>query len=209
MKIPLVVIGASTMGDCAISIANSIGVFEVVALIDDSQPKGNNKDLYSGCIDSALNIIDEKTQFVVAIGNNAARKEVTSRVRAKIPNARFASLIHPAANLMKPVEIESGCIVFPGAVIAPNCHVGESCIINANVSIGANSKIASYCNIAPGSNIGSSCSIEDEVFIGMGVSLFQYLHVGSNSVIGAGSLVRKNIPSNSIAYGSPAACRET
>lgn len=46
--------------------------------------------------------------------------------------------------------------------------------------------------------------IGDNVFIGTNVTILYDVTIGSNVVIGAGSLVNKDIPSNSIVGGVPA-----
>jgi acetyltransferase-like isoleucine patch superfamily enzyme len=46
--------------------------------------------------------------------------------------------------------------------------------------------------------------IEDMVWIGDGVFISSNVKIGKNSIIGANSVVTHNIPSYSIAVGSPA-----
>ncbi len=46
--------------------------------------------------------------------------------------------------------------------------------------------------------------IGDNVFVGAGVRILFDTKIGSNVIIGAGSTVTKDIPSNSVAVGSPA-----
>ena len=46
--------------------------------------------------------------------------------------------------------------------------------------------------------------IGDNVFVGAGVRILYDTKIGSNVIIGAGSTVTKDIPSNSVAVGSPA-----
>ena len=43
----------------------------------------------------------------------------------------------------------------------------------------------------------------DNVWIGAGVQVMPGVTIGSNVVIGSGSIVTKNIPSNSVAVGNP------
>jgi acetyltransferase-like isoleucine patch superfamily enzyme len=46
--------------------------------------------------------------------------------------------------------------------------------------------------------------IEDNVWIGAGAIILDGVKIGKGSVIGAGSVVTKNIPPNSLAFGNPA-----
>lgn len=48
-------------------------------------------------------------------------------------------------------------------------------------------------------------TIGKNVWLGAGVTVLPGVTIGDNTVIGAGSLVTKDIPANSVAYGSP--CR--
>lgn len=46
--------------------------------------------------------------------------------------------------------------------------------------------------------------IENNVWIGLGTKVLQGVRIGEGSIIGAGSLVTKDVPPYSIAYGTPA-----
>jgi galactoside O-acetyltransferase len=45
--------------------------------------------------------------------------------------------------------------------------------------------------------------LEDNVWLGAGVTVLPGVTVGENSVIGAGSVVTKDVPPNSVAFGTP------
>ena len=46
--------------------------------------------------------------------------------------------------------------------------------------------------------------IENNVFIGSNTTILQNVKIGSNVIIGAGTLINKDIPSNTIVAGVPA-----
>lgn len=48
--------------------------------------------------------------------------------------------------------------------------------------------------------------IEDDVWIGGRVTILPGVHIGKGAVIGAGSVVTKDIPPFTLAYGNPARC---
>lgn len=116
-----------------------------------------------------------------------------------------------------------------------NIYLGDNCEINMNctflddnrIIIGNNALIAPnvqiYTAFHPASaseRFGNpkedgtfefcrtqtaSVTIGDNVWIGGGVIIMPGVTIGNNVVIGAGSVVTKNIPDNTIAFGSP--CR--
>ena len=51
--------------------------------------------------------------------------------------------------------------------------------------------------------IAKLITIENNVWIGTGSTILAGVTIGDNSVIGAGSVVKKDIPSNVIAVGVP------
>lgn len=70
--------------------------------------------------------------------------------------------------------------------VAHNCYVGENTILTASVNLCGSTKIFESC------------------WIGMNSTILNKCVVNSNTIIGIGSVVTKNIPSNSVAYGNPA-----
>lgn len=78
-----------------------------------------------------------------------------------------------------------------------------------NVIIGPNCSF--YCANHPfdvetritGREFGSPIKVGDNVWIGGNVVVLPGVSIGNNVVIGAGSIVTRDIPDNSLAYGNP------
>ena len=73
------------------------------------------------------------------------------------------------------------------------CHDGSTYLLNWLSEYG----LKNVEKIAP-------IIVGDNVFIGIGVTILQGVHIGDKVIVGAGSLVCKDIPSNSVAAGVPA-----
>ncbi|MHA3084517.1 serine O-acetyltransferase [Acinetobacter sp. ANC 5383] len=77
---------------------------------------------------------------------------------------------------------------------------GGPLIINPTAILGNNINLSQYTTI--GSNDGLAAEIGDNVYIGPNVCIVENVKIGDNVVIGAGSIVTKDIPSNSTAAGN-------
>lgn len=97
-----------------------------------------------------------------------------------------------------------------------NCTIGfgDNVMIGKNVLIGPYSFIIGDPThrfnetdlpiVAQGKQSKGGIIIEDNVWIGAGVNILNGVKIGRDSIIGAGSVVTKNIPEFSIAFGVPA-----
>lgn len=82
--------------------------------------------------------------------------------------------------------------------------VGSNNIIMAHSHIGHDAVIGSNCEISTGSIIGGYAQISDGVKIKLGVTVRNRKTIGQNALVGMGSVVVKDVPSNSVIYGNPA-----
>ena len=122
------------------------------------------------------------------------------------------------ASLGENVNVGPFSRIRPGSVLSKGSRVGNFVEVKKS-KIGKNSKInhLSYigdANVGKNVNVGAgtiTCNydgkkknqtiIEDKVFIGSNTSLVAPLKIGRNSKTGAGSVITRNIPSNSLVVG--------
>lgn len=98
--------------------------------------------------------------------------------------------------------------------IGKNVVIGKNCIIQAHVTISNECKLGDNIFIGPNSSLlndkfpHSRCLtpsiIEDNVIIGGCVTILPNVTVHKNSVVAAGSVVTKDVPSNTVVKGIPA-----
>ena len=97
--------------------------------------------------------------------------------------------IHPAAKIAAGVFIDHGM----GVVIGETAEIGENVLIYQGVTLGGTGKETGKRHP----------TIERNVMISSGAKVLGAITVGENSKIGAGSVVLKDIPSNSTVVGIP------
>ena len=122
------------------------------------------------------------------------------------------------------------CVILPGAKIGKNCNVCAYVLIENDVKVGNNVTIKSGVqlwdgvtvkdNVFIGPNVTftndliprskvysksfEKTIIEENASIGANSTIIAGHTIGKFAFIGAGSVVTKNIPSNTIWYGNPA-----
>jgi len=143
---------------------------------------------------------------------------------------REGSFIEPGSKIGKNLEmgynvmIRENCIIGNNLKVWSNSVIDYGCVIGNNVKIHCNCYIAQYTTIEdnvflgpgvitlndvhPGCEHSRECMrgpiIEEGVQVGGNSTILPYVRVRRRSLIGAGSVVTKDVPPFSIAYGVPA-----
>lgn len=112
-------------------------------------------------------------------------------------------------------RIGNNVCIWSNSVIDYGCVIGNNVKIHNNVYIAQFTVIEDDCFIGPGVTVTNDLcpvctkcmkgpTIRKGAKIGANVTLLPHITIGENSLIGAGSVVTKDIPACSLAYGAPA-----
>lgn len=155
-----------------------------------------------------------------------------SVIQSDIPlSVKISDYVYIGKNVVigEHTRINSFCNIY-GAIIGENCMIGTFTEIQSDTFINDGTRIQSHSFIPSGTTIGKNCFIghnycgindtfkkgivhydkkdwsqtiiEENVIIGNGCVVFPVI-IGQGSIIGAGSVVTKDIPAYSVAYGNP------
>ncbi|MFZ2642323.1 MAG: acyltransferase [Verrucomicrobiia bacterium] len=114
------------------------------------------------------------------------------------------------------VTIGNRCVVHHKCTLEGRIRIGNGVKIMAHVYIPSTTAIGNNVFIGPGTTFLNDkfpmrhaapvegARLEDHVCIGGGVTICPGVTIGRNSFIGAGSLVNKDVPPDTLAYGVPA-----
>jgi len=150
---------------------------------------------------------------------------VRYKERSGIAVLRSRALAILGASIGSDVMIKAGVIVeYPERLVIGNrVSIQHRCFLSCygGLRIGNDVSIAHDVSIVTSSHPLDSpgpireapltdgpVSIGSNVWIGMKVMVLAGVSIGDDAVIGAGSLVRSDIPPNSVAYGLPAVVRK-
>jgi len=121
-----------------------------------------------------------------------------------LPPERFATLIHPAANLGSGTKIGHNTLIMAGVVTTANIEIGSNCIILPNTVIAHESTIGDYTLIGSNVSLSGSVKIGERCYLGTGAKFIQEITVGDGSLIGLGAIVINSVEPNTVVAGNPA-----
>jgi len=198
----LVILGHGGHGKSVADAAGSAG-FSVVGFLgleEDQQPDYGPPALQS------LDEVDlESTEIALGIGANFIRARVAEDVMNSYPRARFVAVIHVTAWVSPLAKISPGSVVLAHAAVGPGAKLGLGSVLNTGSSLDHDSTLQSFASLGPGARTGGDVSIGERSAIGLQSGVLQGRSVGSDSVVGAHSLVTRNIPDLTVAWGIPCA----
>ena len=191
----LIIVGAGGNGKVIADSAMKIGYTEICFVDDDITGTCMGCSIIGTCKDIAK-LDDDKTDFVIGIGNNAVRKAIAERY-----NVNWVKLIHPSAQVAVNAIIDVGTVVMAGVVINACAKVGKHCIINTNSVIEHDNVIKNYVHLSPGVCLSGTVTIGECTWIGTGTSVINNVNICKDVIVGVGSTVIKDIISSGTYYG--------
>jgi len=213
----VLIVGASGHGKVVAGVARSAGRTVLGFLDRDSETTSWAGRPVLGTDDDIGRVVDARgpVSVVVAIGDNATRREVVERVRAERaaraaragngpPGIEFATLVHADATVAPDVEIGPGSVVMAGAVLNPGVRVGRHCIVNTGALVDHDGVLGDYASVGPGACLGGDVRVGEGAVVSLGASVIHRRTVAEHAVLGAGALAVDDVPPGVVAYGVPA-----
>jgi len=190
----LVLIGAGGHSRACIEVAESMGSYNEIIVIDyrrmvdvDETQAGIRVITGKGWQDT----LSKDSEYFVSVGNSEERERIFRLLESK--NIQITSLIHKSAIIHKSARLGKG--VFIGALshIGPECIIEKGSIINTLANIEHESAIGAFSHCAPGSVVCGRCKIGRNVMLGAKATMIDGISVADNAVVGAGSVVIHDI----------------
>ena len=181
---------------------------EVVGFLDDNKENGatvikNYKVIGDLNNRFAMAVTKKDVEFIIAIGDNKKREEISHS-----PNLKFYTAIHPSAQIGLDVRIEEGTVVMANVCINSSARIGKHCIINTGAIIEHDNIIEDFVHISPNTSLGGTVKIGESTHVGIGSIVKNNITICKNCTIGAGAVVVKDILEEGTYIGVPAKRKE-
>lgn len=173
----LLIFGAGGHGRSVAEAVLAAGIYEVVGFIDDAAPglakavgipvlgNTNNFSIYRAHADAAI----------VAIGNNAQRETLTSKLAAA--GFELATVVHPRAIVSPSAVVGPGCAIMAGAIVGTQAQLGCGVIVNCGAVVDHDARVHDYGHLgvnacmSGGSVLGRSAWLQAGVALSHGIKV--------------------------------------
>ena len=204
----LAIIGCAGHAVVALDVAMNSEMFDFVGWIDSYAEVGSEVEGFPvlGSPAQIENLIAEHKihRIFVGISNNFIRQQMTLQIKALAPTLSIATLVHPFSSISRSVTVGEGSLIMPGSIVNSRSTIGKGTIVNTKVSIDHDCRIGNFSSLLPGVVTGGDVSIGEGTCVCIGSVIGHQTTIGEHSVIGAASLVLRDLPSFSLAWGRPA-----
>ena len=183
----VVIIGAGGHGKAIADIIEKSGDI-VYGFLDDNLEENILNYKIIGKIESCEELYKSNIdlEFIIAIGNNAKRKEICEKYKLK-----YYTAIHPKANISNiDVKIQEGTVIMANVCINSSAIVGKQIIINTGTIIEHDCIIEDFAHISYGCIIGANTKIRENAYLGLGSIVNIGKEINKNEVIECGSIIK-------------------
>ena len=144
-------------------------------------------------------------QFIIGIAswkNPEARRAIVTRLG--LPPERYATIIHPSAQISSRAMIGVGTAVLQNVVITPGTTVGNHTMILQNVTMAHDQVVEDYVTIASGATVAGYVRLRAGCYLGAGCTITNGVTVNAGALVGVGAVVMNEVPAGLTVVGNPA-----
>ena len=144
-----------------------------------------------------------EVSLALGIGHNFARESAAVELLRDYPEVRMPVIAHQTAWVAPSATLGAGSVVMAQASVGAFATIGRGALVNTAASLDHESVLGDFASLGPGAHTGGRAVVGARTMIGLNAGVLQGVSIGSDCVIGAQSLVREDIPADTVAYGVP------
>jgi sugar O-acyltransferase (sialic acid O-acetyltransferase NeuD family) len=179
--------------------------FNFLGFLDDTPDKQGKQPLgFTVYSRSAINDF-KNAKFLAIPGSPTSYLTRDKTIESLgIDESRFATVIHPSAEISPYSLIGYNTLIMAGVVLTSNCIIGNHVCILPNTVIHHDSEIKNYTLVGSNVTVAGNSSVGESCYVGSGSSIINGITIGNKTLIGMGSNVIRSIAENKKAAGNPA-----
>jgi acetyltransferase EpsM len=200
---PLLVLGTTRFAVEIADVAAQTGRYRVAGFVENQERERCSEALEGLPVHWIDDLGELVSTHLGVCGLGTTRRSLFTD-QAAAHGLRFATVVHPSAQLSPISRLGEGTVVGAGVVVAAHTEIGRHVLLNRGALIGHHTIIGDYVSVQSGANVAGSCRVGEATYIGMGALVLDHLEIGSRAVVGAGAVVTKSVSDNVLVTGVPA-----
>lgn len=121
-----------------------------------------------------------------------------------IPDDRWATVIHPAAQVAQDARLGPGSFVGAAAVVEPGVVGGKHVCARGGSYVSHDVRLGDYTFVGPNATILGRCTIGEGAHVAANVVCREETAIGKYAVLGLGAVSLADVPDFAIIAGNPA-----
>ncbi len=193
----LVIVGAGGFARETASAVRDLDEWKLLGFLDDMKTGPS----ILGPVDSARDMEDV---FLAVCVGSPRDYGVRERLVKRLPQDRFATIVHPSVFVGQGCTVGPGSVLLPGVTLTADVTVGAHVAVMPQVVLTHDDIVGDFATIASGVRLGGSVRVGRGAYLGAGSLVRESVTIGDGSLIGMGSIVLRDVPEKEIWVGNPA-----
>lgn len=124
--------------------------------------------------------------------------------RLALPDARYATIVHPSATVGTTCEVGPGSVLLAHADLTADVTIGRHVAVMPQVVLPHDVRVDDFATLTSGVRIGGGVHVREGAYVGAGSLVREGLTVGEWALVGMGSVVTRHVPAARVWLGAPA-----
>jgi sugar O-acyltransferase (sialic acid O-acetyltransferase NeuD family) len=135
---------------------------------------------------------------------NSFHRKAEIIARAGVDELRFATVVHPSAQLSAFARLGAGSVLLQNTVVASDAVLGRHVMVLPCSVVSHHCVIGDFSTLAGAVCISGNVTAGRSCYFGAGVKVRGHVSIGDNVLCGMGANVLDDVPSNWVVVGNPA-----
>jgi sugar O-acyltransferase (sialic acid O-acetyltransferase NeuD family) len=154
---------------------------------------------------SAAGTLPGDPGFVATVASHAdplRRRRLVERLG--LADRRWATVVHPFAQLGRSTRIGPGCVVLATCVATADVQLGRHVVMMPGCILTHDDVVADYATLASGVTLSGGVRVGTDAYLGAGATVREGVRIGVGAVVGMGAVVTRDVPDGQVWAGVPA-----
>jgi sugar O-acyltransferase (sialic acid O-acetyltransferase NeuD family) len=121
----------------------------------------------------------------------------------RVPEERWASVVHPSASVSPLARIGRNVLLMAGVVVTANAVIGDHVCVLPNAVIHHDTVVGDWTLVGAGVTLAGHVQVGENCYLGSGTSVLQGVRIGDGALTGLGSTVIRHVPPGARVAGVP------